>query len=127
VRCKSTGAGFASAADPRGARGESPTDGTDELLERIKEGVAGTRNRSAASCSETADNLSGYLEDDLAFPRRRRVARHLRRCIRCQSLLDSLAWTVEQLRTLGASEHRLPSLADEVIERIRRETARRPS
>jgi predicted anti-sigma-YlaC factor YlaD len=89
--------------------------------------VAGTRNRSAASCSETADNLSGYLEDDLAFPRRRRVARHLRRCIRCQSLLDSLAWTVEQLRTLGASEHRSPPLADEVIERIRRETARRPS
>jgi predicted anti-sigma-YlaC factor YlaD len=89
--------------------------------------VAGTGNRFATSCSKTADNLSGYLEHELAFPRRRRVARHLRRCIPCQSLLDSLACTVEQLRTLGASEHRLPSLADEVIERIRREAARRPS
>jgi predicted anti-sigma-YlaC factor YlaD len=93
----------------------------------IKRGVGSIRNSFAASCGETADNLSGYLEDALAFPRRRRVARHLRRCIRCQSLLDSLAWTVEQLRALGTSEHRLPSLADEVIERIRGEAARRPS
>jgi len=93
----------------------------------IKRGVGSIRNSFAASCTETADNLSGYLEDELASPRRRRVARHLRRCIRCQSLLDSLACTVEQLRTLGASEHRLPSLADELIERIRRETARRSS
>jgi len=34
---------------------------------------------------------------------------------------------LENRRTLGTSEHRLPSLADEVIERIRREAARRPS
>jgi hypothetical protein len=86
--------------------------------------VGSIRNRLAASCSETADNLSDYLEDELAFPRRRRVARHLRRCIRCQSLLDSLAWTVEQLRALGASERKSPSVAGEVIERIRREPAR---
>jgi predicted anti-sigma-YlaC factor YlaD len=72
-------------------------------------------------------NLSAFLEDDLAVPRRRRVARHLRRCLRCRSLLDSLARTVEQLRTLGASEHRMPLLADEVIERIRSEAAGRPS
>jgi anti-sigma factor RsiW len=90
----------------------------------IKRAVGSIRNRLAASCSETAANLSGYLEDELAFPRRRRVARHLRRCIRCQSLLDSLAWTVEQLRALGASERKSPSVADEVIERIRREPAR---
>ncbi len=90
---------------------------------RIKRGVGSIRNSFAASCAETADNLSGYLEDELGFPRRRRVARHLRRCIRCQSLLDSLAWTVEQLRALGASERKSPSVADEVIERIRREPA----
>jgi predicted anti-sigma-YlaC factor YlaD len=89
--------------------------------------VGSIRNSFAASCGETADNLSGYLEDELAFPRRRRVARHLRRCIRCRLLLDSLARTVEQLRTLGASEHRSPALADEVIERIRSEAARPPS
>jgi anti-sigma factor RsiW len=93
----------------------------------IKRGVGSIRNSFAASCGETADNLSGYLEDELAFPRRRRVARHLRRCIRCQSLLASLARTVEQLRALGASERKSPSLADEVIERIRGEAARRPS
>jgi predicted anti-sigma-YlaC factor YlaD len=80
-------------------------------------------NRFAASCRETADNLSRYLEHDLAFLRRRRVARHLGQCIHCRALLHSLARTVEQLRTLGRSEPGLPSLVDEIVEGIRGEAA----
>jgi predicted anti-sigma-YlaC factor YlaD len=87
--------------------------------------VASTNDRFAAACGETADKLSGYLERDLAFPRRRRVARHLRRCIRCRALLHSLAWTVEQLRTLATSEVAQPSVAETVVERIRAEVAER--
>ena len=108
-------------------RGDNRRDGNDELLERIKEGVAGTRNRLALSCNETADSLSGYLEEDLPFSRRRRVVRHLRGCIRCRALLRSLAWTIEQLRGLGRSEAAPGSVAETVVERIRGEAGERPS
>jgi predicted anti-sigma-YlaC factor YlaD len=88
--------------------------------------VVGTRNRLGPGCRETADDLSRYLEHDLSFSRRRRVARHLRRCIRCRALLDSLAWTIGQLRTLGRSEVASPSVAETVVERIHADTAERP-
>ena len=54
--------------------------GTDPVSGRIEVGVV--KNRIAATCGETAGNLSGYLEHELSFRRRRRVARHLRGCIR---------------------------------------------
>jgi predicted anti-sigma-YlaC factor YlaD len=98
-------------------------DGSHALPERIKGSVASVKNRFAATCSETAANLSGYLEHDLAFRRRRRVARHLRRCSRCRSLLHSLAWTIEQLRMLGTREVAAPGVAETVVERIRDEAA----
>lgn len=98
-------------------------DGSDALPERIKAGVVSVKNRFAATCGETAANLSGYLEHDLAFPRRRRVARHLRGCTRCRSLLHSLAWTIEQLRLLGTSEVGAPGVEETVVERIRAEAA----
>ena len=85
--------------------------------------MANTKARSAATCGGIADDLSGYFEQDLGFLRRRRVARHLRRCLRCRSLLHSLAWTIEQLRTLGTSEVAPPSVAESVVERIRAEAA----
>lgn len=93
------------------------------MPKRIKASVASVKNRFAATCSETAANLSGYLEHDLAFPRRRRVARHLRRCVSCRSLLHSLAWTIEQLRMLGTSEVAAPGVTKTVVERIRAEAA----
>ncbi len=93
------------------------------MPERIKASVASIKNRFAATCSETAANLSGYLEHDLAFRRRRRVARHLRRCASCRSLPHSLAWTIKQLRLLGTSEVAVPGVAETVVERIRAEAA----
>ena len=94
---------------------------------RIKVRVAIVRNRLAATCGEIADNLSGYLEHDLAFPRRRRVAWHLRRCMRCRSLLHSLAWTIEQLRALRTNHVTAPSVAGNVATRIRADSAGRES
>jgi predicted anti-sigma-YlaC factor YlaD len=96
------------------------------LQERIKWGVVGTRNRLAPGCREAADNLSGYLEHDLSFSRRLRVAHHLRRCIHCRALLHSLAWTIGQLRTLGRNEVASPSVAETVVKRIRADSAERP-
>jgi predicted anti-sigma-YlaC factor YlaD len=87
--------------------------------------VASIKNRFAATCGETAAQLSDYLERELPSPRRRRVARHLRRCLGCRSLLHSLAWTVEQLRALAAHDVPTESVADTVAERIRAETAGR--
>jgi predicted anti-sigma-YlaC factor YlaD len=98
-------------------------DGSDALPKRIKASVASVENCFAATCRETAANLSGYLEHDLASPRRRRVARHLRRCSRCRSLLHSLAWTIEQLRMLGTREVATPGVAETVVERIRDKAA----
>ena len=95
---------------------------------RVQRTVAAARSikvRVATTCNEIADNLSGYFEQDLGFLRRRRVARHLRRCIRCRSVLHSLAWTIDQLRTLGTSEVAPPSVAESVVERIRAEAADR--
>ena len=98
-------------------------DGSGALPERIKAGGASVKDLFAATCSETAANLSGYLAHDLAFTRRRRVARHLRRCVSCRSLFHSLAWTIEQLRLLGTGEVAAPGVAETVLERIRAEAA----
>jgi predicted anti-sigma-YlaC factor YlaD len=90
---------------------------------RIKVDVGSRKNRFASTCGEIAENLSAYLEQDLAFLRRRRVRRHLRGCLRCRHLLRSLGWTVERLRTLGTSEVASRSVAERVVERIRAEAA----
>jgi hypothetical protein len=97
------------------------------VARRIEVRVAIVKNRLAATCSEIADNLSGYLEHDLAVPRRRRVALHLRRCIRCRVLLRSLIWTVEQLHAIRTSDVAPPSVAETVVERIRGTAAERSS
>lgn len=77
-----------------------------------------------ATCRETRDRLSDYLEGNLAGRARTRVERHLARCKHCQALLQSLNRTLEQLRSLGAMETGSPEPATvrAVIERIERET-----
>lgn len=74
-----------------------------------------------ASCGETRDRLSDYLEDDLDARTRTRITRHLSRCKRCRALLDSLTHTLEQLRALGAVEPAQPAPATvhAIVERIR--------
>jgi anti-sigma factor RsiW len=73
-----------------------------------------------ASCGETRDRLSEYVEDDLDARTRTRIGRHLARCKRCRALLESFARTLEQLRELGRVEHPepAPATARAVVERI---------
>jgi predicted anti-sigma-YlaC factor YlaD len=76
-----------------------------------------------ATCRETRDRLSDYLEGDLGARTRRRIGRHLARCKHCQALLQSLTRTLEQLRSLGSIDQGSPEPATvrAVIERIERE------
>ncbi len=76
-----------------------------------------------ATCRETRDRLSDYLEDDLGARTRTRIKRHLARCKHCQALFQSLSRTLEQLRSLGGIEQGSAELAvvRAVVERIRQE------
>jgi anti-sigma factor RsiW len=73
-----------------------------------------------ATCRETRDRLSDYLEGDLGERSRIRVMRHLARCERCQALLESLNRTLEHFRSLGSIGEGPPEPATvrAVIERI---------
>lgn len=74
-----------------------------------------------ASCHETEAHLSDYLDGELEGRRLARVRRHLARCRRCQSLLASLARTLDQLRALGPAETApRAATADAVLARIKR-------
>jgi anti-sigma factor RsiW len=76
-----------------------------------------------ATCRETVERLSDYLDGELGTRTRRRIGRHLARCEHCQALLASLTRTLEQLRSLGSVEQASPEPATvrAVIERIARE------
>lgn len=73
-----------------------------------------------ATCHETRDRLSDYLDDELGARTRTRIGRHLSRCKRCQTLLESLTRTVEQLRSFGSVEQLEPAPATvrAVVKRI---------
>lgn len=75
-----------------------------------------------ATCRETRERLSDYLDGDLEARTRRRVGRHVARCKHCQALLESLTRTLEQLRSLGSIDQGAkPATVRAVIERIERE------
>lgn len=76
-----------------------------------------------ATCHETLDRLSDYLEDELTPRERMRIVRHLARCERCRAMRESLSRTLEQLRSLGTIEQVAPAPAtvSSVLERIRLE------
>ncbi len=58
-------------------------------------------------CRALLEQLSRYIDDDLAPAERRVLAAHLRRCPCCQTMADSLKHTVEACRKAGAT--RLPA------------------
>ena len=72
-----------------------------------------------ATCRETRDRLSDYLEGDLGARTRTRIMRHLARCKHCQALLESVTRTLEHLRSLGSIDQTSPEPATvrAVIER----------
>jgi predicted anti-sigma-YlaC factor YlaD len=76
-----------------------------------------------ATCHETRDRLSDFLEDELDARTRRRIVRHLARCERCCAMRESLSRTLEQLRSLGTVEQvaTAPATVSSVLERVQRE------
>jgi predicted anti-sigma-YlaC factor YlaD len=79
----------------------------------------------AATCAETRERLSAYLEGDLRARERKRVDRHLVRCPRCREVLQSLGRAVERLRSLGHADVEVaaPSGAHSIVDRIRADTS----
>jgi anti-sigma factor RsiW len=67
----------------------------------------------------THAHLSDYLDDDLSPHERERVEEHVGICPHCRRVLRTLRRTLESLMDLPAEPH--PSVADGVIERLRRE------
>jgi len=76
-----------------------------------------------ASCHETRDRLSDFVDGELQGRSLARVRRHLSRCDRCRAMLESLSRTLEQLRSLGSIEQvtHEPATASAVVDRIRRD------
>ncbi len=66
----------------------------------------------------TRAHASEYLDGQLPEPGRRRIDRHTAVCPHCRALLASLRRVVETLPVLRVCES---SLADGVLERLRRE------
>lgn len=74
-----------------------------------------------ATCSETRDQLSDYVDGELGGRRLQRVRRHLARCERCRAILDSLTRALEGLRAIGAEAQPVASVERAVLTRIRQE------
>ena len=76
-----------------------------------------------ATCHETLDRLSDYLEGEMPSRQRARIGRHLARCERCRAMLESLTRTLEQLRSLTSTEQvaTAPATVSTILERIQRE------
>ena len=76
-----------------------------------------------ATCHETSERLSDYVDGELEGRSLLRVRRHLARCEMCRALLDSLSRTIDDLRSLGAGEPAVPHPATVavVLSRIERE------
>jgi predicted anti-sigma-YlaC factor YlaD len=79
-------------------------------------------NRFVASCAETRELLSDYVDGELQRRTRRRVVGHLLMCRRCRAVLRSLRTTIAGLNSLGRSEPPPdPTVADSIIARVRGE------
>ena len=79
-------------------------------------------NRFVASCAETRELLSDYVEGELKPRARRRIVGHLLMCRRCRAVLRSLKATIAGLNTIGPAEPAAdPGVVDSVITRINRE------
>ncbi len=66
----------------------------------------------------THARLSDYLDGELSHRDEERVEQHTRICPECSRLLATLRGTLREL--MGLHDEPLPSVADGVIERLRR-------
>jgi predicted anti-sigma-YlaC factor YlaD len=67
----------------------------------------------------THAHLSDYLDDDLSRSERERVEEHVGMCPQCRRVLRTLRRTLKRLMDLPVEPR--PSVAEGVIERLRRE------
>jgi anti-sigma factor RsiW len=67
----------------------------------------------------TKAHASEYLDGELSPAGRSRVERHTSMCPQCREMIATLRRMLEALPALGATPQ--PSVADGVIERLRRE------
>jgi anti-sigma factor RsiW len=85
-------------------------------------------NRFVASCAETRESLSDYVDAELRPRERRRIIGHLLICRRCRAVLRSLRATIAGLNAIGPAEPAPDAgVADSVIARIRDERDDGPS
>ena len=79
-------------------------------------------NRFVASCAETRELLSDYVEGELKPRARRRIVGHLLMCRRCRAVLRSLKATIARLNAIGPADPAPDtSVADSVLARVRSE------
>ncbi|HYX89152.1 MAG TPA: zf-HC2 domain-containing protein [Gaiellaceae bacterium] len=79
-------------------------------------------NRFVASCAETRELLSDYVDGELQPRARRRVLGHLLMCRRCRAVLRSLRRTIAHLHAIGPTEPAPDSsVADSILARVRGE------
>ncbi len=79
-------------------------------------------NRFVASCAETRELLSDYVDGELKPRARRRIVGHLLMCRRCRAALRSLRATIMGLNAIGPADPEPDAtVADSVIARIRSE------
>ena len=79
-------------------------------------------NRFVASCAETRELLSDYVDGELRRRARRRVLGHLLMCRRCRAVLRSLRQTIAHLHAIGPTEPAPDSsVAASILARVRGE------
>jgi predicted anti-sigma-YlaC factor YlaD len=76
-----------------------------------------------ASCHETRDRISDYVDGELEGRNLVRVRRHLARCHLCRAMLESLTRVLDQLRSLGSGGQTVPAqvTVSAVLARIQRD------
>jgi Putative zinc-finger len=89
----------------------------DEVQRSVTRLVRHMRDRRDHGWSQR--HMSDYIDDDLAPDERERVEDHVSICPHCRRVLRTLRRTLKSLMALPAEPH--PSVADGVIERLRRE------
>jgi anti-sigma factor RsiW len=75
--------------------------------------------RHAGDCRELIEQLSRFIDNDLAASERQAVMRHLRRCRCCDDFVASLEHTVRVCQDAGHTELP-PSVRAQALARVRR-------
>jgi RNA polymerase sigma-70 factor (ECF subfamily) len=76
------------------------------------------------NCADLLAQLNAYVDDELQAELCRDLERHLAGCTDCQTVIDTLAHTINLYRTLGSTPEQLPE--DVEVRLVRRLCAKPP-